>query len=79
MAARCGATLGTLAAYAEYLVKFLPEGTGHPSTRSRLIRADLRHYCPSCLWDKTTYTNFVGRHLGPALAARTRPKIMPAA
>jgi glucosylceramidase len=23
---------------------------------------------PSCLWDKTTYTSFIGRHLGPALA-----------
>jgi glucosylceramidase len=61
-----------LSAYAQYLVKFVQaykaEGIIVDTIASQMEPTFDQNY-PSCLWDKTTYTNFVGSHLGPALAA----------
>ena len=64
--------VATLSAYAEYLVMFIrayKEQGITVDTIAPQFEPTFEQNYPSCLWDKTTYTNFVGRHLGPALAA----------
>jgi glucosylceramidase len=62
----------TLTAYAGYLVKFIQAYKTQGITVDTIapqFEPTFAQTYPSCVWDKTTYTNFVGRHLGPALAA----------
>ena len=64
--------VATLSAYAEYLVRFIQAYKEQGITVDTIapqFEPTFEQNYPSCLWDKTTYTNFVGRHLGPALAA----------
>ncbi len=64
--------VATLTAYAEYLVRFVQAYKAQGMTIDTLapqFEPTFDQNYPSCLWDKTTYTNFIGRHLGPALAA----------
>ncbi len=62
----------TLQAYAEYLVRFIKaykeQGITVDAIAPQMEPTFDQNY-PSCLWDKTNYTNFVGKHLGPALAS----------
>jgi len=62
----------TMAAYAEYLVRFIQaykaQGISIDTIAPQMEPTFDFNY-PSCLWDKTTYANFVGRYLGPALAS----------
>ena len=62
----------TLNAHAQYFVKFVQ------AYRDQGINVELvapqnepsgGHTYPSCTWDKTTYTSFIGQYLGPALSA----------
>ena len=63
--------LATLNAYAAYLVRFIQAYKEEGITIDTIAPQNEPTFdfnYPSCLWDRTTYTNFVGRHLGPALA-----------
>jgi glucosylceramidase len=72
--------VATLTAYAEYLVKFIQAYRAQGITVDTIapqMEPTFDQNYPSCLWDRTTYANFVGRHLGPALAqANLGTKIM---
>ena len=62
----------TLAAYAQYLVKFIQAYKGEGITIDAIAPQNEPTFdtnYPSCLWDKTTYTDYVGKYLGPALAS----------
>jgi glucosylceramidase len=64
--------VATLTAYAEYLVKFIQAYKAQGITIDTIapqFEPTFAQTYPSCVWDKTTYASFVGRHLGPALAA----------
>src|SRR6185369_16788453 len=59
-----------LAAYAQYFVKFV-QGYKDQGINIEIVSPQNepgydQNY-PSCLWDKTTYTTFIGKHLGPAM------------
>jgi glucosylceramidase len=59
-----------LAAYAQYFVKFV-EGYKAQGINVEVVSPQNepgydQNY-PSCLWDATTYTTFIGQHLGPAM------------
>jgi len=59
-----------LAAYAQYFVKFV-QGYKEQGINIEIVSPQNepgydQNY-PSCLWDKTTYTTFIGKHLGPAM------------
>jgi glucosylceramidase len=70
----------TLSAYAQYLIKFIQAYEAEGITVDTIAPQSEPTFdfnYPSCLWDKTNYTNFVGRYLGPALAqANLGTKIM---
>jgi glucosylceramidase len=70
----------TLVAYAEYLVRFIQAYEEEGITIDAIVPQDeptFEQTHPSCLWDATTYTDFVGKFLGPALAnANLGTKIM---
>jgi len=59
-----------LAAYAQYFVKFVQgykdEGINIEIVSPQNEPGYDQNY-PSCLWDKATYTTFIGKHLGPAM------------
>jgi glucosylceramidase len=61
-----------LAAHAQYFVRFVR------AYKEQGINIELvapqnepvgNHTYPSCMWDATTYTSFIGEHLGPALSS----------
>jgi glucosylceramidase len=59
-----------LTAYAEYFKKFV-EGYKAQGINIEIVSPQNepgydQNY-PSCLWDKATYTTFIGKHLGPAM------------
>jgi glucosylceramidase len=59
-----------LAAYAQYYKKFV-QGYKDQGINIEIVSPQNepgydQNY-PSCLWDKTTYTTFIGKHLGPAM------------
>jgi len=59
-----------LAAYAQYYTKFV-QGYKAEGINVELVSPQNepgydQNY-PSCLWDKTTYTTFIGKYLGPAM------------
>jgi glucosylceramidase len=59
-----------LAAYAQYFVKFV-QGYKDQGINIEIVSPQNepgydQNY-PSCLWDKATYTTFIGKHLGPAM------------
>ena len=60
----------TLASYAAYLTRFVQayaaEGVA-VDTLAFQFEPTFDQNFPSCLWDSSTYTAFVGQHLGPAL------------
>jgi glucosylceramidase len=62
----------TLAAYAQYFVEFVrayqDQGINIEVVAPQNEPSYEQNY-PSCLWDKTSYTTFIGKHLGPALAS----------
>lgn len=65
--------VSTLAAYAEYLVKFLKAYASEGITVDTIAfqaEPTFDQNYPSCLWDKATYTRFVGELLGPKLASQ---------
>ena len=70
----------TLKAHAQYFVKFIQayEAQGIPiETVAPQNEPGFDQNYPSCLWDKTTFTNFVGKYLGPAFtSASLNTKIM---
>jgi len=60
----------TLAAYAQYFTKFV-QGYKEQNINIEIVSPQNepgydQNY-PSCLWDKATYTTFIGTHLGPAM------------
>jgi len=62
----------TLAAYAEYMVKFVRAYQAEGIAVDAIVPQDeptFEQNYPSCVWDKPTYTAYVGQHLGPALAS----------
>ena len=64
--------VATLTAYAEYLVRFIQAYKAQGITVDTIapqFEPTFDQNYPSCRWDQTTYTTFIGRHLGPALAA----------
>lgn len=61
-----------LAAYAQYFTKFV-QGYKDQGINVEVVSPQNepgydQNY-PSCLWDATTYTTFIGQHLGPAMQA----------
>jgi glucosylceramidase len=70
----------TLKAHAQYFVKFIQEYAKKNLTIEAVAPQNEPNYeqnYPSCLWDKATYTSFVGKYLGPALtSASLTTKIM---
>jgi glucosylceramidase len=72
--------LSTLAAYAQYMVKFVQAYRAEGVTIDAIAPQDeptFEQNYPSCLWDQATYTAYVGQYLGPALAsANLGTKIM---
>lgn len=60
----------TLTAHAQYFVKFI-EAYGEQGIDVDLVAPQgepgYEMTYPSCYWDKGTYTDFIGRYLGPAL------------
>jgi len=61
-----------LAAYAQYFTKFV-QGYKEQNINIEIVSPQNepgydQNY-PSCLWDKATYTTFIGTHLGPAMKA----------
>ena len=70
----------TLTAHAQYFVKFI-QAYRAQGISIEVVAAqneptyDLNY--PSCLWDKATYTTFIGKYLGPAISsANLTTKIM---
>ena len=62
----------TLAAYAEYLVKFIQGYQDEGITIDTIVPQNEPTFdsnYPSCLWDVMTYTTFIHQYLGPALAS----------
>lgn len=61
---------GILAAHAEYFVKFV-EGYGEQGINIEVVAPQnepgFEQNYPSCLWDGTTFKNFIGQHLGPKM------------
>jgi glucosylceramidase len=61
----------TLTAHAQYLVKFVQayrdQGINVEYVAPQNEPGYEQNY-PSCLWDKATYTSFIGNYLGPALS-----------
>lgn len=62
----------TLQAHAQYFVKYI-RAYGEMGINVELVAPQNEpigeHTYPSCAWNKTVYTNFIGKHLGPALSA----------
>jgi glucosylceramidase len=62
----------TLTAYAQYFVKFV-QGYRAKNIDVELVAPQteptFEQNFPSCVWDKATYTTFVGSYLGPAMKA----------
>ncbi|HEX7507008.1 MAG TPA: glycoside hydrolase family 30 beta sandwich domain-containing protein, partial [Polyangia bacterium] len=61
----------TLTAYAQYYTKFV-QGYGDQNIKIEIVSPQNepgydQNY-PSCLWDKATYTTFIGKYLGPAMS-----------
>ena len=70
----------TLTAHAQYFVKFIQaygaQGIGIEVVSAQNEPTYEQNY-PSCLWDKATYTTFIGKYLGPAISsANLTTKIM---
>ncbi|HLK93538.1 MAG TPA: glycoside hydrolase family 30 beta sandwich domain-containing protein [Polyangia bacterium] len=62
----------TLAAYAQYLVKFVQAYAAQGIPLEAISAQNEPSYTgtyPTCAWTPSTYTTFVGRYLGPAVAA----------
>jgi glucosylceramidase len=60
----------TLLAYANYLVQFVQGYQAEGITIDAIVPQNeptFEQNYPSCLWDNTTYADFVGKYLGPAL------------
>ena len=70
----------TLSAYAAYLVRFVQAYADEGIAIDTLAFQDeptFEQNYPSCVWDATTYKQYVGQYLGPALAsAQLGTKIM---
>jgi len=59
-----------LASYAQYFKKFVEAYKGKGINVEVVSPQNEPGYdqnYPSCLWDKATYTTFIGKHLGPAM------------
>jgi glucosylceramidase len=64
--------VATLTVYAEYLRRFIQAYAAQGITIDTIapqFEPTFEQNYPSCVWDKTTYTTFIGTYLGPALAA----------
>ncbi len=65
-----GASDANLKAYAQLFTKFV-EGYKAKGINIEIVSPQnepgYEQNYPSCLWDKTTYTNFIGKYLGPAM------------
>jgi glucosylceramidase len=70
----------TLTAHAQYFVKFIQayraQGISIEVVAAQNEPSYDQNY-PSCVWDKATYTTFIGKYLGPAISsANLTTKIM---
>jgi glucosylceramidase len=62
----------TLTAHAQYFVKFVQAYQAQGIAIEVVAPQNEPNYdqnYPSCLWDKATYTTFIGKYLGPALSS----------
>ncbi len=66
----------TLKAHAQYFVKFVKAYADQGIKIEIVAPQNEPNYSqnyPSCIWSASTFTNFVGKYLGPALAAASSP------
>jgi glucosylceramidase len=66
----------TLKVYAQYFIKFI-QAYNQEGIKIDVVapqnEPNFAQGYPSCLWDAATFTTFIGKHLGPAIASANLP------